>query len=380
MRLSCPVRKPVRVRPQDEPSVCSVGTDTYDCQGLESDCRSLAGPHAVAVGSNSCGCATGYDWNYASCDLNAGECRCVSESSSTCDSYTFDSTPGSFDDGSGSSNYRNNVDCAWKLRCPSGQSVRLSFSSFSTESGYDYVRVYDGESTSARHMGAFSGSSTPSTQTSSQRYMFIRFTTDGSSTGTGWAASWSCTSTSSSGASSSCASICNAHHCGTQCPICQGTGAGRVGNSCNGCGSSVQCSSSETTSSLSDEGDSYCRGLAGPRARGMGCDTTYSAGSAQRSCLCGCDYGYEWNYENCDLLGGRCTCVSAQPYGGPSAADVSLTTVIVVFCGCVGCVCGIIRLVLACLGGAASDEETKRAANNASSENVPNPLSGDGRL
>ena len=151
MRFSCPVRKLVRVRLQDEPSVCSVGTDTYDCQALESDCRSLAGPNAVAVGSNSCGCATGYDWNDASCDLNAGGCRCVSESSSTCDSYTFDSTPGSFDDGSGSSNYRNDVDCAWKLRCPSGQNVRLSFSSFSTEGGYDFVRVYDGERQGTRN-------------------------------------------------------------------------------------------------------------------------------------------------------------------------------------------------------------------------------------
>ena len=39
----------------------------------------------------------------------------------------------------------------------------------------------------------------------------------------------------------SCASICNSKSCGTDCPICVGTGAGHPGNGCSGCGSSVQC-------------------------------------------------------------------------------------------------------------------------------------------
>ena len=42
----------------------------------------------------------------------------------TCSSYTSDTTPGSFTDGSGSSEYGDSKDCAWKLECPSGQNVQ----------------------------------------------------------------------------------------------------------------------------------------------------------------------------------------------------------------------------------------------------------------
>eukprot|EP01045_Picozoa_sp_COSAG04_P034727 COSAG04_NODE_7728_length_1077_cov_6.935583_1_plen_358_part_11 len=116
----------------------------------------------------------------------------------TCHSYTvrWHSTPGSFTDGSGSGNrYANDKDCAWKLECPSGQSVQLSFSSFDTESNFDFVTLYDGESASSDRLGRFSGSeSRPGTTTSSGRYMRVRFTTDGSVTRSGWSASWACTS------------------------------------------------------------------------------------------------------------------------------------------------------------------------------------------
>ena len=47
---------------------------------------------------------------------------------------------------------------------------------------------------------------------------------------------------SSYSSSTSCASICTASSCGSDCPICRGTGAGHPGNGCSGCGSSVSCS------------------------------------------------------------------------------------------------------------------------------------------
>eukprot|EP01043_Picozoa_sp_COSAG02_P051632 COSAG02_NODE_5460_length_4301_cov_2.165397_2_plen_1343_part_01 len=45
--------------------------------------------------------------------------------------------------------YGNEATCLWYLSCPGSNVVALSFSSFETESGYDYVSVYDGNSTSS---------------------------------------------------------------------------------------------------------------------------------------------------------------------------------------------------------------------------------------
>jgi hypothetical protein len=68
---------------------------------------------------------------------------------------------GSFTDGSGANDYLNNSDCMWLIQPSGATSITLSFSAFNTESGYDYVRVYDGSTTSAALLGSFSGSSIP---------------------------------------------------------------------------------------------------------------------------------------------------------------------------------------------------------------------------
>jgi hypothetical protein len=41
--------------------------------------------------------------------------------------------------------------------------------------------------------------------------------------------------------SAECARICDEHSCGTDCPICVGTGAGEYGNGCHNCEASVSC-------------------------------------------------------------------------------------------------------------------------------------------
>ncbi len=104
---------------------------------------------------------------------------------------------GSFADGSGSNNYGNNKDCSWLIQPENGGTVTLNFSSFNTESNYDFVSVYDGTSASATRIGRFSGTSIPSELTSTGNALFVRFTSDGSVTRAGWAASY--TSTTSTG-------------------------------------------------------------------------------------------------------------------------------------------------------------------------------------
>ncbi|MEX0812051.1 MAG: CUB domain-containing protein [Chitinophagales bacterium] len=105
---------------------------------------------------------------------------------------TLTNCSGSFNDGSGGSNYLNNTDCSWLIQPSGANSITLNFSSFNTESCCDYVEVYDGATTSAPSIGYFSGSSIPPSVTSSGGSMLVRFTTDASITESGWSANYSC--------------------------------------------------------------------------------------------------------------------------------------------------------------------------------------------
>ena len=78
------------------------------------------------------------------------------------------------------------MDCEWSLT--SNTVIELLFYTFTTESSADYVRVYDGDSTSAPLIGYFSGSSLPAPITSSSTKLYVRFTSDGSVVYAGFAA------------------------------------------------------------------------------------------------------------------------------------------------------------------------------------------------
>ncbi len=71
-----------------------------------------------------------------------------------------------------------------------GATIILRFSSFSTESGYDFVEVYDGSSTWGTRLARLSGTSIPGTQTATSGSMFVRFTSDSGSSGSGVSMSW----------------------------------------------------------------------------------------------------------------------------------------------------------------------------------------------
>ena len=75
----------------------------------------------------------------------------------------------------------DNADCTWTIQCDTGD-VTLSFQSFETEGGWDYVYV-DG--------ATYDGSSTPGDITGSSS-MVIRFTSDGSVGADGFAATATC--------------------------------------------------------------------------------------------------------------------------------------------------------------------------------------------
>ena len=76
------------------------------------------------------------------------------------------------------------------------QYVTLDFTEFNTESCCDTVNIYDGDSTKARLIAKLSGSyvTPPTGLNTTQRYMFIRFTTDDTITARGFAANYQTTS------------------------------------------------------------------------------------------------------------------------------------------------------------------------------------------
>ncbi|RZL14344.1 MAG: hypothetical protein EOO62_05705, partial [Hymenobacter sp.] len=75
-----------------------------------------------------------------------------------------------------------------------GNKVRLIFTSFSTELGYDYLSIYDGTSTSAPLLGTYAGTNSPGTVygTTSSGAITLRFTSDYTVQYDGFAATISC--------------------------------------------------------------------------------------------------------------------------------------------------------------------------------------------
>ncbi|GAP42401.1 protein containing PKD repeat [Lentimicrobium saccharophilum] len=106
----------------------------------------------------------------------------------TCTGYFYDS-------GGAAAPYGDSEDLTMTIYpATAGNLIRLEFSAFYTESGYDFLSIYNGTSTSAPLMGTWNGTSGPGTITAnnSPGALTINFTSDGSVTRDGWVASISC--------------------------------------------------------------------------------------------------------------------------------------------------------------------------------------------
>lgn len=109
--------------------------------------------------------------------------------SGTC--YTvLSEASGAFNDGSGSSDYSNNMDCSWLIQPQDASTITLHFNNFATEAANDTVYVYNGSDNSYPLLGKYSGSAIPPYIVSSGGSMFVEFKTNGSVTAAGWEASY----------------------------------------------------------------------------------------------------------------------------------------------------------------------------------------------
>ncbi|MBI4647063.1 MAG: DUF1573 domain-containing protein, partial [Bacteroidia bacterium] len=96
-----------------------------------------------------------------------------------------------YDSGGPTGSYSDYENCSFLISIPCAQSITLSFSSFQLESGWDYLSIYDGTNQSGTLLLDATGSSIPGPVTATSGNMFIMFTSDGSVTYPGFAASWS---------------------------------------------------------------------------------------------------------------------------------------------------------------------------------------------
>ncbi len=114
-----------------------------------------------------------------------------------------------------SGNYCNNENYKVTFCNPSGQAIRVSFLYSFTESGRDFLRIYDGSSVASPLLATLTGNySNPFNYTSSGSCLTFVFTSDTSGTDSGWYALIGCQPTNCNG------NLPASDACSTATPIC----------------------------------------------------------------------------------------------------------------------------------------------------------------
>ncbi|XP_066250457.1 protein tolkin-like [Euwallacea similis] len=137
--------------------------------GCEHECTNT-------LGSFQCSCRTGFtlDENRKSCI----EGDCVH------DVFTTDIPPemGTISSPNFPKTYPPSKDCAWHLRTSPGHRIRLTFMIFNLESHpechFDYLQVFDGDSSKAHQKGRYCGAGAPGAIDSTENRLYITFKSD----------------------------------------------------------------------------------------------------------------------------------------------------------------------------------------------------------
>ena len=91
----------------------------------------------------------------------------------------------------GCNGYGNSVDVDWLIEVEEGFIVELSFNTFFTEVGGDFVSIYDGNGANATPLGSWSGVLRPTPLTSSSNYLYVVFSSNSAVTRAGFIAEYS---------------------------------------------------------------------------------------------------------------------------------------------------------------------------------------------
>ena len=104
---------------------------------------------------------------------------------------TITSTAGNFYDSGGSgSDYSNDERKLWLFQPSGATSISMNFTSFNLENAYDYLFIYDGNSTSAALIGKYTSTFSPGSINSTGSSLLFEFRSDCATTKPGWAATY----------------------------------------------------------------------------------------------------------------------------------------------------------------------------------------------
>ena len=91
-------------------------------------------------------------------------------------------------------NYYNDENYTWTISPLGATSIDVDFTSFSIEVGYDTLFIYDGNSTAAPLIGAYTGTNSPGTFSTTTGDITFYWKSDGATVGEGWIGNYSCNS------------------------------------------------------------------------------------------------------------------------------------------------------------------------------------------
>ncbi|HNQ12634.1 MAG TPA: T9SS type A sorting domain-containing protein [Bacteroidia bacterium] len=99
-----------------------------------------------------------------------------------------------YDGGGASSNYSSNSNQTMTFNSANGAGtcIKVVFTSFNTQSGFDVLHAYDGTTTSSPFIGSYSGSTLPPSLLASSGSITFRFVSNNSNNRPGWSAIISC--------------------------------------------------------------------------------------------------------------------------------------------------------------------------------------------
>lgn len=162
------------------------GPGTSGLQTLSSNCYKIKG-HQHYPNQSHVDPGINWDWDRYFRLIN-GDIPAGATTVTTCSGNIYDS-------GGSGSNYGNQERKAWIIAPAGATSATLTFSAFSTEANYDYLWIYAGDSPEGELLGKFDGNTIPGPFTSNSGKFYLEFRSDCATTGTGWAASYSCSTT-----------------------------------------------------------------------------------------------------------------------------------------------------------------------------------------
>lgn len=126
-------------------------------------------------GSFRCQCMPGFSGDRKSCTVSGQSF--VTVTSSCASLLTIETRTAGLIYSNYNGTYLNHMNCNWTIS--SNAKLELAFIRFQTESGCDFVKVYDGPTSSSTLIGEYDGDSLPRNITSSSHELFVTFTTDG---------------------------------------------------------------------------------------------------------------------------------------------------------------------------------------------------------